>query len=74
MFSKVPRISPAMGVALLALAFAVSGTSFAQGAATRVGKLISGSSIKRGSITGTRIKSNSLTGTQINEKSLATVP
>jgi hypothetical protein len=73
-FSKVPRISPAMGVALLALAFAVSGTSFAQGAATRVGKLISGSSIKRGSITGTRIKSNSLTGTQINEKSLATVP
>jgi hypothetical protein len=63
-----------MGVALLALAFAVSGTSFAQGAATRVGKLISGSSIKRGSITGTRIKSNSLTGTQINEQSLATVP
>jgi hypothetical protein len=63
-----------MGVALVALAFAVSGTSFAQGAATRVGKLISGSSIKRGSITGVRVKSNSLTGKQINEKSLATVP
>jgi hypothetical protein len=63
-----------MGVALVALAFAVSGTSFAQGAATRVGKLISGSSIKRGSITGTRIRSNSLTGRQIDERSLATVP
>src|SRR5664279_524085 len=63
-----------MGVALVALAFAVGGTSFAQGAATRVGKLISGSSIKRGSITGSRIKANSLTGKQIDEKSLATVP
>jgi hypothetical protein len=73
-FSKVPRVSPALGVALIALAFAVSGTSLAEGAATRVGKLISGSSIKRGSITGTRIKGNSLTGTQINERSLATVP
>jgi hypothetical protein len=73
-FAKVPRISPAMGVALVALAFAVGGTSFAQGAATRVGKLISGSSIKRGSITGARIKANSLTGKQIDEKSLATVP
>ena len=68
----------------MALAFAVSGTSFAQGAATRVGKLISGSTIKRGSIpgnrlvkggvTGDRIKTNSLTGKQINEKTLATVP
>lgn len=74
MFAKVPRVSPAMGVALVALAFAVGGSSFAQGAATRVGKLISGSSIKRGSITGSRIKANSLTGKQINEKSLATVP
>jgi hypothetical protein len=73
-FSKFPRVSPAMGVALVALAFAVSGTSFAQGAATRVGKLISGSSIKRGSITGVRVKGNSLTGKQIDEKSLATVP
>jgi hypothetical protein len=73
-FSKFPRVSPAMGVALVALAFAVSGTSFAQGAATRVGRLISGSSIKRGSITGNRIRSNSLTGKQIDEKSLATVP
>jgi hypothetical protein len=73
-FSKFPRFSPAMGVALIALAFAVSGTSLAQGAATRAGRLISGSSIKRGSITGARVKSNSLTGRQIDERSLATVP
>ena len=73
-----------MGVALVALAFAVSGTSLAQGAATRIGKLISGSSIKKGSIPGNRltkgrvtadrIKSNSLTGKQINEGTLAKVP
>jgi hypothetical protein len=73
-----------MGVALVALAFAVSGTSLAQGAATRIGKLISGSSIKKGSIPGNRltkggvtadrIKSNSLTGKQINEATLAKVP
>jgi hypothetical protein len=83
-FSKRIRVSPAMGVALVALAFAVSGTSLAQGAAARIGKLISGSSIKKGSIPGNRlakggvtadrIKSNSLTGKQINEATLATVP
>lgn len=84
MFSKRIRVSPAMGVALVALAFAVSGTSLAQGAATRIGKLISGSSIKKGSIPGNRlakggvagdrIKANSLTGKQINEATLAKVP
>ncbi len=84
MFSKRIHVSPAMGVALVALTFAVSGTSLAQGAATRIGKLVSGSKIKRGSIpgnrlvkggvTGDRIKSNSITGKQVNEKTLATVP
>jgi hypothetical protein len=83
-FSNRIRVSPAMGVALVALAFAVSGTSLAQGAATRIGKLISGSSIKKSSIPGNRltkggvtadrIKSNSLTGKQINEGTLAKVP
>jgi hypothetical protein len=83
-FSKPIRVSPAMGVALVALAFAVGGTSLAQGAATRIGRLISGSSIKKGSIPGNRlakggvagdrIKANSLTGKQINEKTLTTVP
>jgi hypothetical protein len=73
-----------MGVALVALAFAVSGTSFAEGAASKLGKLISGSKIKRasipgdrlikGSVAGDRLKSDSLTGKQINEKTLATVP
>ena len=84
MFSKPTRVSPAMGVALVALAFAVSGTSFAEGAATRVGKLVSGTKIKRGSLPGNRlvkgsvkgdrIKANSVTGKQINESTLATVP
>ena len=84
MFSQPIRVSPAMGVALVALAFAVSGTSFAEGAATKVGRLVSGTKIKRGSLPGNRlvkgsvkgdrIKSNSLTGKQIDESTLATVP
>ncbi len=84
MFSKLTRVSPAMGVALAALVLSLGGTSFAQTAATKVGKLISGSKIKRGSIpgnrlakggvTGDRIRSNSITGKQINESTLGTVP
>jgi hypothetical protein len=83
-FSKATRVSPAMGVALVALMFAVGGTSFAQGAATKLGKIISGSKIKRasipgnrlikGGVTGDRIRSNSLTGKQINESTLGNVP
>jgi hypothetical protein len=83
-FSKPTRVSPAMGVALVALAFAVSGTSFAQGAATKLGKLVSGAKIKRssipgnrlikGGVSGDRLRSNSVTGKQINESTLATVP
>jgi hypothetical protein len=82
--SKLIRVSPAMGVALVALVLSLGGTSFAQSAATRVGKLISGSKIKRasipgnrlvkGGVTGDRIKSNSVTGKQINEKTLGPVP
>ncbi len=84
MFSKLTRVSPAMGVAMIALVLSLGGTSFAQGAASKLGKLISGSKIKRGSIPGDRlvkggvpgdrIKSNSITGKQINEKTLGTVP
>jgi hypothetical protein len=83
-FSKLTRVSPAMGVALVALVFAVSGTSLAEGAASKIGKLISGSKIKRasipgdrlikGSVAGDRLKSDSVTGKQINEKTLGTVP
>ena len=74
MFSNPIRVSPAMGVALVALAFAVSGTSLAEGAATKIGRLISGSSIKKGSIPGNRVKANSITGKQINEQTLGNVP
>ena len=56
MFSKPTRVSPAMGVALVALAFAVSGSPFAEGAATKIHKLISGSSIKKGSIPANRLR------------------
>ena len=84
MFSKPIRVSPAMGVAFAALAFAVGGSSLAQGAATRIHKLLSGSAIKKGSIpanrlkagsiTGKQIKAGSITGKQINEQTLGTVP
>ena len=84
MFSKLTRCSPAMGVALVALVLSLGGTSFAQSAATRLGTLISGSKIKRGSIpgnrlvkggvTGDRIKTNSITGKQVDERTLGTVP
>ena len=84
MFSKLTRVSPAMVVALAALVLSLGGTSFAEGAATRIGKLVSGSKIKRasipgnrlikGGVTGDRIKSNSITGKQINESSLGIVP
>jgi hypothetical protein len=83
-FSKLTRVSPAMGVAMVALVLSLGGTSFAQGAAARLGKLISGSKIKRasipgnrlvkGGVTGDRIKSNSITGKQIDEKTLGPVP
>jgi len=73
-----------MGVALVALVLSLGGTSFAQGAATKLGKIISGSKIKRasipgnrlikGGVTGDRIKSDSITGKQINEKTLGVVP
>jgi hypothetical protein len=73
-----------MGVAMIALVLSLGGTSFAEGAATKLGKLISGSKIKRasipgdrlvkGGVPGDRIKSNSITGKQVDEKTLGTVP
>jgi hypothetical protein len=73
-----------MGVALVALVLSLGGTSFAQDAATGLGKLVSGAKIKRssipgdrlikGNVNGDRIKSNSITGKQVNEKTLAMVP
>src|SRR3954453_19138134 len=61
------RPSPALIVASLALAVAVSGTAYA--AAT-----ISGSSIADHSIAGRKLINNTLTGTQIKESRLGTVP
>jgi len=83
-FSKQARVSPAMGVALVALAFAVSGSPLAQGAGTRLSRIISGRSIKpaslpgnrltKASVAGDRIRLNALTGKQIKESTLTTVP
>ena len=61
------RPSPALIVASLALAVAVSGTAYA--AAT-----INGSSITDHSIAGRKLINNTLTGAQIKESRLATVP
>ncbi len=84
MFSKLTRVSPAMGVACIAVVLSLGGTSFAQDAVQRAGKLISGSQIKRaslpgdrlvkGNVTGDRLKADSVTGRQIDEKTLGTVP
>lgn len=61
------RPSPALIVASLALAVAVSGTAYA--AAT-----INGSSITDHSIAGRKLINNTVTGAQIKESRLATVP
>jgi hypothetical protein len=73
-----------MGVALVALAFAVSGSPLAHGAANRIGRIISGRSIKpaslpgnrltKASVAGDRIRLNTLTGKQVKESTLTTVP
>ena len=60
------RPSPAMIVALVALAVALSGSAYAV-------SQINGSTIKRRSIPGDRIRNNALTGTQINEARLGRV-
>jgi hypothetical protein len=83
-FSKPTRVSPAMGVALVALVFAVSGSPLAHGAATRISRIISGRSIQpaslpgnrltKASVAGDRIRLNTLTGKQIKESTLTTVP
>jgi hypothetical protein len=59
-----------MVVAIAALVVAMTGSAVAGPLKT----LISGSSIKKGSIAGNRLKNHTLTGTQINLKKLGTVP
>ncbi len=64
------RPSPALVIALVALAIAMSGTAVA---ATNV--LVSGDSlIKKNSLSGNRLKNHTVTGTQVNLAKLGKVP
>ena len=62
------HISPAMGVALLALFVALGGSAVA------VSGRINGKVLKRGSVPGNRVKRDTLTGRQIREATLGIVP
>jgi hypothetical protein len=68
------RPSPAFVVAVLALAVALGGTSFAANPIAQISALINGKKIKKNSIPGNRVKKNGLTGAQIKESKLGTVP
>ena len=73
----IPRPSPSMIVALLALFVAMGGTVYA--ASTINGKTIKknslpGNRIKKKTVTGNRLKNNTVTGTQVNEATLGKVP
>lgn len=73
----IPRPSPAMIVAILALFVALGGTVYA--ASTINGKSIKknslpGNRIKKKTATGNRLKNDTITGTQVNEATLGKVP
>ena len=63
----VPRPSPAMVVAMLALFVALGGTVYAASS-------FSGKTIRKGSLPGNRLKNNTVTGRQVNEATLGKVP
>ena len=67
------RPSPAMAVAMTALAVAIGGTAAADPIA-QVAKAIKGTKIKKRSIPGNRVVLNSLGGAEINESKLGKVP
>lgn len=84
---RIPRPSPAMVVALLALFVAMGGSVYA--ASTINGKTVKkntlpgnrvktsslpGNKLKQKTVTGNRLKNDTITGTQINEATLGTVP
>lgn len=74
---RIPRPSPAMIVAVLALFVALGGTVYA--ASTINGKTIKkntlpGNRIKQKTVTGNRLKNDAITGTQVNEATLGKVP
>ena len=64
---KRRRMSPSMGVAILALFVALGGSAYAA-------SKINGSAIKVRSIPGNRLKNATVTGTQVNASTLGTVP
>lgn len=73
----IPRPSPAMIVAILALFVALGGTVYA--ASTINGKSVKknslpGNRIKQKTVTGNRLKNDTITGTQVNEATLGKVP
>src|SRR3954447_10981457 len=68
------RPSPAFLVAVLALAVALGGTSFAANPIAQISALINGKKIKKNSIPGNRLKKNTVTGKQVKESKLARVP
>lgn len=74
---RIPRPSPAMIVALLALFVALGGTVYA---ANKInGKTVKkntlpGNRIKANTVTGNRLKNDTITGTQVNEATLGKVP
>lgn len=71
---RLPRISPAMVVAFVALIAALSQTAFA-GPVAQLAKLVSGDKvIRKSSLSGSRLRNHTLTGTQINLAKLGTVP
>jgi len=74
---RIPRPSPALIVAILALFVALGGTVYA--AAAINGKLIKknstpGNRLKKKTVTGNRLKNDTVTGTQVNEATLGKVP
>lgn len=75
--NRIPRPSPAMIVAVLALFVALGGTVYA--ASSISGKTIKknslpGNRIKQKTVTGNRLKNDTITGTQVNEATLGKVP
>lgn len=62
--TSIPRPSPAMGVALTALVFAMSGSALA------AKSLITGKDVKNGSLTGADVRNGSLTGADVRNGSL----
>ena len=65
--SHMPRPSPAMAVALLALFIALGGPGYAA-------RLITGSSLKNRSVSGKKLRKDTLTGAEVREAALGKVP